>query len=178
MQHSFQWNSKCQYQAHIFKFTVISAIAFKGLACLHVKLMKSLSLVGPWLSTSLIVVRYGFLGKKVICLKFVKESQSFYYVSISARSYMYTHCTPNLYLFAKSMYSGSIPCKRTVHNKNRCDAWMGLCRNLVWSVPACSCQLISGTDETSFYIYSKKDPKNIYAEKNEGFVKALPSRQP
>ena len=57
-------------------------------------------------------MRYGFLGKEVICLKFVKESQSFYYVPISARSYMYTHC----------MYSNSIPCKQTVHNKYRYDA--------------------------------------------------------
>ena len=57
-------------------------------------------------------MRYGFLGKEVICLKFVKESQSFYYVPISARSYMYTHC----------MYSDSIPCKQTVHNKYRYDA--------------------------------------------------------
>ena len=30
----------------------------------------------------------------------------------------------------------------------------------------------------NIYLYSKKDLENIYAEKNEGFVEALPSRQP
>ena len=73
---------------------MISAIALKALARLHVKLIKNLFSVGPWLSTSLIFVLYGFLGKEAICFKFVKESQSFYYVPISARSY--TLCTPNL----------------------------------------------------------------------------------
>ena len=102
-------------------------------------------LVHDFQPQTLIFVRYGFLGKEVICLKFVKESQSFYYVPISTRSCMYTHC----------MYSDSIPCKQTVHNKYRYDAWMGLCGNLAWSVPACSCQLISGTDETSIYTVKK-----------------------
>ena len=44
-------------------------------------------------------MRYGFLGKEAICLKFVKESQSFYYVPISARSCMYTHCMYSAIVF-------------------------------------------------------------------------------